>query len=97
MADFDPIHPGAVLREDFLRPHGITQAALARALDVNRGRIADVVHGRRPVTPDLALRLARYFGMSPEFWLNLQTRYDLEHTRDREGDAIARRVRPRAA
>ena len=72
-----PTHPGEVLLEEFLKPYGLTQKELAERLKVSYPRINDLVHGRRGVTPDTALRLARYFGTSPEFWLNLQLAYDL--------------------
>ena len=83
MADFPPAHPGQVLREDFLKPLGMSQYALAKALAVPEVRISEIVHGKRAVTPDTALRLARYFGTSERFWLNLQSRYELEVERDR--------------
>jgi len=72
-----PVHPGEVLLEEFLKPYGLTQKELAERLKVSCPRINDLVHGRRGVTPDTALRLARYFGTSPEFWLNPQLAYDL--------------------
>jgi addiction module HigA family antidote len=70
-------HPGEMLREEFLLPLGITQNALAMKIRVPATRIGDIIHGRRAVTPDTALRLARFFGNSPEFWLNLQQMHDL--------------------
>ena len=70
-------HPGEMLREEFLLPLGITQNALAMRIRVPATRIGDIIHGRRAVTPDTALRLARFFGNSPEFWLNLQQMHDL--------------------
>jgi addiction module HigA family antidote len=73
-----PIHPGEILREEFLAPLGMTAHALALELKVPAPRINDIVRERRAVTPDTALRLARYFGTTPEFWLNLQTAYDLK-------------------
>ena len=97
MADFPPIHPGEVLREDFLRPLGMSQYALAKALDVAEIRVSEIVNGKRAISPDTALRLARYFGTSPEFWLGMQTTYDLERARERLGAAIEARVQPRAA
>ena len=74
-------HPGETLREEFLLPLGITQNALAMRIRVPAKRIGDIVHGRRAVTPDTALRLAQFFGNSPEFWLNLQQMYDLSKAR----------------
>jgi addiction module HigA family antidote len=97
LADFSPIHPGEVLREDFLKPLGLSQYALAKALDVPQIRVSQIVNARRAITPDTALRLARYFGTSAEFWLGMQTTYDLETARDEVGAAIETRVRPRAA
>jgi addiction module HigA family antidote len=73
-----PIHPGEVLLEDFLVPLGLTQYALARGLSVPPRRINEIVHGKRAITADTALRLGRFFGTSERFWLNLQTIYDLE-------------------
>lgn len=97
MADFAPTHPGEVLREDFLKPLGLSQYALAKALGVPQIRISEIVNARRAVTPDTALRLARYFGTSAEFWIGMQATHDLESARDRLGSEIAARVRPRAA
>ena len=97
MPDFPPSHPGEVLREDFLKPLGLSQYALAKALGVPEVRISGIVNGRRAISPDTALRLARYFGTSPEFWLGMQTTHDLERARERVGAAIEASVRPRAA
>ena len=97
MADFPPTHPGAVLREDFLKPLEMSQYALAKALGVPEIRISEIVHAKRAITPDTALRLARYFGTSAEFWLGMQTSYDLELARERVGAAIEAAVHPRAA
>ncbi len=80
-----PVHPGEVLLEEFLTPLGISQYRLAKCLSVPARRINEIVHGARAVTADSALRLARYFGTSARFWLNLQTAYDLEIERDRLG------------
>ena len=77
-----PIHPGEILMEEFLEPMGISQYRLARDISVAPRRINEIVHGKRSVTADTALRLGRFFCMSPQFWLNLQTRYDLEVTGD---------------
>ena len=73
-----PVHPGEILRDEFLVPMGISVYALAHAIKVPRARANDIVLGRRAITTDTAMRLARYFGMSPQFWLNRQTRYDLD-------------------
>lgn len=97
MADFSPTHPGAVLREDFLKPLGLSQYALAKAIDVPQIRVSEIVNGKRAITPDTALRLARYFGTSPEFWMGMQATYDLETARDQVGAEIEAKVHPRAA
>jgi len=73
-----PIHPGEILMEEFLEPYNITQYRLAKDISVPPRRINEIVHGKRAITADTALRLARYFNMSPQFWLNLQSRYELE-------------------
>jgi addiction module HigA family antidote len=88
------VHPGEVLLEEFLRPLGLSQNALARALDVPPRRINEIVLGKRTLTPDTALRLARYFGTSERFWLGLQADYDLEETRRTVGREIEKAVRP---
>ena len=88
-----PIHPGEVLLEEFLRPYGISQYRLAKDLSVSPRRINEIVHGKRAVTADTAIRLARHFGTSERFWLNLQTGYDLEVEKDRMGDRLDREVR----
>jgi len=77
-----PIHPGEILQEEFLAPMGITQYRLSKDISVPPRRINEIVHGKRAITADTALRLGRFFGMSPQFWLNLQNRYDLEVTED---------------
>jgi addiction module HigA family antidote len=87
-----PVHPGEILAED-LDELGISQSQLARALGVPRSRINQIVLGRRSIEADTALRLARFFGTSDRYWLNLQARYDLEVTRDALGDALAK-VKP---
>jgi addiction module HigA family antidote len=97
MADFAPAHPGDVLREDYLKPLGMSQYALAKALGVPEIRVSEIVNGKRAITPDTALRLARYFGTSAEFWLGMQMSHDLEIARDRTGAAIEATVQPRAA
>ena len=92
-----PIHPGEILREEFLIPLAITAHALALALKVPASRINDIVLERRAITPDTALRLARYFGTTPGFWLNLQTAYDLRVAKQQSLPAIEREVFPREA
>ncbi|WP_448191024.1 HigA family addiction module antitoxin [Azospirillum sp. sgz301742] len=90
-------HPGEVLREEFMAPLGISANGLAIALRVPATRIGEIVREQRGITADTALRLARYFGTSPEFWLNLQQAHDLSLARQTVGDSIAREVDPRAA
>jgi antitoxin HigA-1 len=90
-------HPGEILREDFLEPMGISVYALANSIKVPRSRVNDIVRGRRAVTADTALRLARYFGTTPEFWINLQAHYDLEIVRETSRRRIEKEVEPRAA
>ena len=92
-----PVHPGKILLEEFLRPMGISQYRLAKDISVPPRRINEIVHGKRSVTADTALRLSRYFGMSDRFWLNLQTHYDLEVEKDRLADRLDVEVKPRAA
>jgi len=92
-----PVHPGRILREDLLDPLGMSVNQLARALHVPANRLNQIVNGRRGITPDTSLRLARYFGFSAAYWLNLQTHHDLELVRRRSGAAIQRRIRPRKA
>ena len=88
-----PIHPGEVLLEEFLKPMGISQYHLAKDISVPPRRINEIVLGKRTVTADTALRLSRYLGTSERFWLNLQTRYDLEVEKDRLGRRLTREVR----
>jgi len=88
-----PTHPGEVLAEE-LEVRGMTGAALARALGIPQNRVSEILHGKRAVTVDTALRLARWMGTTPEFWLNLQQRYDLITTKQRIGDEIERSVTP---
>ena len=92
-----PIHPGEILRADFLGPMGVSVYVLAKAIKVPRSRVNDIVLGRRAITTDTALRLARYFGTTPEFWINLQARHDLDVAKDTLGRWIEREIRPRAA
>jgi addiction module HigA family antidote len=83
-----PVHPGEILLEEFLRPMGISQYRLAKSISVPPRRINELVHGDRAVTADTALRLSRFFGTSERFWMNLQTRYDLEVEKDRLGNRL---------
>ena len=92
-----PVHPGEILLKDFLEPMEITQYRLARALSVPPRRINEIVLGKRAISADTALRLGRFFAMECEFWLNLQSRYDLEVARDALADRLKTEVRPLAA
>ena len=92
-----PVHPGEVLRDEFLKPMELSVYRLAREVGVSRPRLNDVALGRRAVTTDTALRLGRYFGTTPEFWINLQTRYDLDVAERTLRRRIEREVSPRAA
>ena len=92
-----PVHPGEVLLEEFLDPMEITQYRLAKAINVPARRINEIVLGKRAITADTALRLARYFGTSERFWMNLQARYDLEIEKDRLGPRLEREVEVRRA
>ena len=83
-----PVYPGEILLEEFLGPLGVSQYKLAKAVDVPARRINEIVHGQRRISADTALRLARYFGTSERFWINLQARYDLEVEKDRLGAAL---------
>ena len=84
----EPVHPGEILMEEFLKPLELSQYQLAKELSVPARRINEIVHGERRITADTALRLARFFGTSERFWMNLQSRYDLEIEKDRLGDAL---------
>jgi addiction module HigA family antidote len=90
-----PAPPGQILRDDFLEPMGLSVYALAKAIHVPRSRMNDIILGRRAITAETALRLARYFGTTPEFWVNLQARYDLEVSREAVGERIESEVAPR--
>jgi addiction module HigA family antidote len=91
-----PVHPGEVLLEDFLKPLGISQYRLAKEMKVYPRKINEIVHGKRAVTADTALRLSRYFGTSAELWMNLQALYDLEKTRDEIEEQLEKEVTPLA-
>jgi len=95
--DFPPVHPGEILLEEFLKPMGISQYRLAESIRVPARRINEIVLGKRGITADTALRLSRFFGNSAQFWMNLQTRYELESARDLSASSIDREVRPHAA
>jgi addiction module HigA family antidote len=96
-AGMPPLHPGEMLREDFMKPLGLSSNALAMELRVPVTRISEIVRERRGITADTALRLARYFNMSPEFWMRLQMDFDLESAVDAEESAIHEEIRPRAS
>jgi len=95
--DFDPIHPGEVLLEEFLHPMGISQYRLAKDISVPQRRISEIVQGKRSVTADTALRLGRHFGMEAQFWLNLQSRYDLLRAQAELDERLDNEVTPHAA
>jgi antitoxin HigA-1 len=90
---FAPVHPGEILLEEFLKPFGISQYRLAQDIGVPPRRINEIVHGKRAVSADTALRLSRYFGLSERYWMNLQARYDLELEKDRLEGRLEREVR----
>jgi addiction module HigA family antidote len=92
-----PVHPGEILAEEFLKPMGISQNRLALDLGVPPRRINEIIHGKRRITADTALRLARYFGMSAPFWLGLQMDYDLDVEEDRLADRLQKEVREYSA
>jgi addiction module HigA family antidote len=91
-----PVHPGEILLEEFLKPLGVSQYHLAKQIGVPARRINEIVHGQRRISADTALRLARFFGTSERFWINLQARYDLEAEKDRLGDTLDT-IRPLSA
>jgi addiction module HigA family antidote len=95
--NFPPIHPGEILLEEFLRPLGITQYRLAKDISVPQRRISEIVQGKRAISADTALRLARYFDIEPEFWMNLQARHDLRLAQAQLGARLKAEVRRRAA
>ena len=92
-----PIHPGEILLEEFLKPMELSQYRLAKDISVPARRINEIVHGKRSISPDTALRLSRYFGLSERFWMNLQTRYDLEMEKDRLEGRLEEEVQVYAA
>jgi addiction module HigA family antidote len=92
-----PVHPGEVLLEEFLEPMGLSQNRLALSIGVSPRRINEIVLGKRSITADTALRLARYFDMSPQFWLGLQMDYDLDVTEEAVAERLKQEVRPYAA
>jgi addiction module HigA family antidote len=90
----EAVTPGEILLKEFMEPFGISQNKLARDIDVPVTRISDIVHAKRAITADSAIRLALYFGTSPEFWMNLQSRYDLKRSKRSLLPALEKRVRP---
>jgi addiction module HigA family antidote len=88
-----PIHPGEILLEEFLKPLGLSQYRLAKDISVPPRRVNEIILGKRSISPNTALRLSRYFGLSDRFWLNLQARYDLEVEKDKLADRLEREVR----
>jgi len=92
-----PIHPGEILMEEFLKPMAISQYRLAKDINVPARRINEIVHGKRSVTPDTALRLSKFFALSERFWVNLQARYDLETEKDKLKDRLNKEVHVYAA
>ena len=92
-AKLTPVHPGEILLEEFIKPLGISQYRLCKDMSVQPRRINQIVHGDRAITAETALRLSRYFGTSERFWMNLQTRYDIEVEKDRLGDRLVAEVK----
>lgn len=97
MTKLEPIHPGEILREELMAPLGLSASALSLALRVPATRIGEILRGRRSITPDTALRLARYFGTTPDLWIGLQAEYDLRVARRSLGEVVEREVQPRKA
>ena len=95
--NLDPIPPGEILLEEFMKPLNISQNRLARDIDINPARINDIVHGRSSITAQVALRLGKYFGTTPELWMNLQSSYDLRCARAKDWPRVEPRVRALAA
>ncbi len=95
--EFAPVSPGEMLKEEFLAEYGMSQNQLARAIGISPNRIAEIVNNRRRITADTALRLSLYFGNTPEFWMNLQTHYDLKMARQNLKPEDARRIKARRA
>ena len=96
-AKFSPIHPGEILMKDFLEPMKISQYRLAKCISVPPRRINEIVHGKRAITADTALRLGIFFAMEEQFWLNLQSHFDLEKAKQETGDRLKTEVAPHAA
>ena len=92
MEKLKPIHPGIILLEEFLKPFSISQYRLAKDINVPARRINEIVHGTRAISPDTALRLSKFFGLSERFWINIQTRYDIEVEKDKLQDRLSKEV-----
>ncbi len=95
--DIPPVHPGEILKVDFLEPLNMSVNAFSKAIKVPRARLNDIVRGKRGVSADTAMRLGRYFGVSAQFWMNLQSHYELEMAKQALGDRLGREIRPYAA
>lgn len=95
MAKLEPIHPGEILKEEFMEPIGLSANALALALRVPATRIGEIVRGKRSITPETALRLGRYFGTTADLWLGLQVEYDLRLARRAIGEVVEKEIEPR--
>lgn len=95
--DIPPVHPGEILKVEFLEPLGLSVNALSQAIKVPRTRLNDIVRGHRGITADTAMRLARYFRTTAQFWMNLQSHYELEIAQEAHGERVDREIRPRAA
>jgi addiction module HigA family antidote len=95
--EFAPVTPGAMLKDEFLVEHGLSQNHLAKAIGISPNRIAEIIHNRRSITADTAIRLSLYFGNSPEFWINLQTHYDLKMAERELTAAERKRIRANRA
>lgn len=93
----EPVHPGIILKEDLLDPCGMSINQLAKELHVPANRLSMIIRGKRGISPDTSLRLARYFGFTPEYWLNMQTHYDFEIIRRQSMKKIEKEVKPREA
>jgi len=96
-SEFAPVTPGEILKEEFLAEYGLSQSQLAKAIGISPNRIAEIIGNRRRITADTALRLSLYFGNSPEFWMNLQTHYDLKKARQSLKPEDAKRIKSRRA
>ena len=94
---FKPIHPGEILLKEFLRPMGISQYRLAKGITVPARRVNEIVHGKRAITADTAIRFGKFFGMEPQFWMNLQSRYDLDIAQDALAGRLEKEVKKFAA